>query len=90
MKQRKQQQSGQAVVEYIFLLFAIVMGFLAVYNALNKAPVNLVKRMIDPIQKDYIYAYKYGHNEARGTTDGGAKMHPRLPTSGNFRIFLLP
>jgi hypothetical protein len=88
MIQTKKMQSGQAVIEYILLLAIVVGLFVAVFTRL--AQTNVFAAMKAPLEKDFMYTYRYGHPQARGQTDGGPKYIPQDPSDQNFRIFINP
>ena len=65
-------QSGQGMVEYILLLAVILSVFLAVAKGLDK--IGIVRRMMEPLNKDFANMYQYGH--PMGERYPAAK-HPR-------------
>ncbi len=82
-------EKGQAAVEYVLLLFIIVMAFIGVAAFLSDS--RLSSRIMKPIKEDYARAYRYGHVKAKGYEDGGPEYHPRIVDDGgenNFRIFI--
>ncbi len=87
---KRQGKSGQAIVEYILLLSIIVSVFTLVMQSLSQS--GAMKSMKKPLEKDFVFTYRYGHPEARGQEDGGPKYIPSLvdPSGQNFRIFINP
>lgn len=82
------RESGQATLEYVLLLTIVVSFFMIVSQGLER--LGLADKLLKPITQDFAYAYKYGHPDARGYDEGDPKMHPRIDTKGNFRIFINP
>ncbi len=85
-------EEGQAVTEYILMLFVIVGFYWTVIQGL--ASTQLGPKLIQAMSADYAHAYQYGHPQALGYDDpGGPFMHPRAVTGSasqkNFRIFLV-
>jgi hypothetical protein len=80
---------GQALVEYILLMFMIA----GMIGLLNRAMPAFLARLEAPIRKDFRLAYRNGHPEACGYEDsdpcsGQPEKHPRHDTGGeNFRLF---
>ncbi len=88
----RDDETGQATVEYILLLSVLVSLFLIVARGIGQ--MGLAEKLARPIQKDFKAAYQYGHPKAKGSADGGFEHHPRAMEGGkdkeNFRIFLNP
>lgn len=88
----KKNQSGQAVMEYVLLLTVVSLMYLFASSYLRGSAVG--KSISNPIQKDFAFAYRYGHPKARGLDDpDGPKLHPRISSSyaaGNFRLYINP
>jgi hypothetical protein len=83
-------QSGQATLEYILLIAAIVTGVMLVSQKLSD--LNLAARLTAPVTGSFAKTYRYGHPKAKGYDDGGPQYHPRATDKGgnNFRIFINP
>lgn len=82
-------QSGQAVIEYVLMLAIALTAFLVVARGLSVLKVE--ERLMRPLSQSYAKTYQYGHPEASGYGDeDGPKRHPRavVPGSDNFRIFI--
>lgn len=80
------RRRGQAVVEYVLLLFFVVGALFVLFKMMPR----FLAKLETPITKDYKYTYKYGDPKARGFEDegGGAPTrHPRVYRSGNFKLF---
>ncbi len=82
----RDQQEGQATVEYILLLAAVV-GFYAIV-AKGIRDFGLAQLLMKPITGEFAKVYRYGHSEAKGYDDGGPEKHALARDSGNFRIFM--
>jgi hypothetical protein len=85
MKPILNNQSGQAVTEYILLLLVIVGGFVTISQFIANS--NIAQNLTTPITKDFVHTYQYGNATTLGFEDGGPKNHPRL---GNGRMFINP
>ena len=83
-------QSGQALTEYVLLLFTIVSVYLVVSGFM--ARYKLTDKLLKPIKSDFLFAYKYGNPKARGFDEGTPVAHPRIVDTEqkNFRIFINP
>jgi hypothetical protein len=83
-------ESGQAITEYILLLFTVFGAYLIVAAFLTR--FKLQDRLMAPIKEDFVYAYKYGNPKTRGYDEGEPKNHPRVfgGDGTNFRIFINP
>lgn len=81
-------RSGQAVTEYLLLLL-IILGIASIIRV-GLRKYRVPDLLLQPIQKNFYYTYRYGHVEARGPDDGGFKHHPRYIGGGNFRLFMNP
>ncbi len=66
-------ESGQAIVEYILMLAVVLSAFLIVQRGLGK--IGLMKRMMEPLNKEFAKAYQYGHPAADSFASGSPK-HP--------------
>ena len=85
----KRGAAGQAVTEYLLLLFIISGMFMFVYKWLSSS--GLAQKLAKPLQRDFAAAYKYGDSKVKGyDEDGGPQKHPRIVSSGNFRLFFNP
>lgn len=80
-------EAGQAITEYILLIFAVVTFYLIVVQGLARS--GLGAKLVAPITSSFAAAYQFGHVKAKGFENGGPSYHPRV-TSGenNFRIFI--
>jgi hypothetical protein len=78
-------ESGQAVTEYILLLFVVVSGFMTISSFI--ASSNIAQNLTTPLTTDFAHAYQYGNSKTLGFEDGGPKDHPRLGTG---RMFINP
>jgi hypothetical protein len=76
------------VIEYVLMLAAVVGFYFLIAQGLKRA--NLPGKLMGPLREDFAFAYKYGHPKARGFDEGDPVYHPRVPASGNFRIFINP
>ncbi|MCM2276612.1 MAG: hypothetical protein NDJ89_00875 [Oligoflexia bacterium] len=85
-----QNESGQAVTEYMLLLVTIIGGFLILSRGI--ARLGVTDRLLHPIRDDFAKAYRYGHPEAKGYDEGSPANHPRIVSNSdnNFRIFISP
>jgi hypothetical protein len=87
----KQKESGQAVTEYVLLLAIIVSLYTMILGKISDS--SAFADLKKPLEKDYVYTYRYGHPQARGQEDGGPKYIPQYNKQGdsqNFRIFINP
>lgn len=90
----RQDQRGQATVEYILLLSTLVAFFVVVRAGLER--MQITDRLMAPIEQDFARTYRYGHPKAKGYPDGepynegGPEHHPRIWGGSNFRVFLNP
>lgn len=82
------RKSGQAITEYILLLGILVSLYTMILRMLSDT--KMVDRIKSRLEKDFQYTYRYGHPEARGPDDGGAKNIPQHRTDDDFRIFINP
>ncbi len=80
-----QQSQGQALVEYILLISAVVSIFITVSGLINR--MDIPKKMVQLISGPFSAAYQYGHPKVKGPDQGGPLMHPRIESDGNFRLF---
>ena len=88
---RQTEQKGQAVVEYILLLSALVTMFVVLAKGIGS--MNLAKKLMKPLTKNFAKAYQYGDVNTSGPDDDeGAVNHAQAqnPQGANFRIFLSP
>lgn len=82
----KQDESGQALTEYILLMLIVAGAFIAMTALFRQQKV--ADALSKPIQSDYVNAYRFGHPKAE-EVDGAFKKHPRLGDNGrNGRIFI--
>lgn len=83
-------RSGQAMTEYVVLLAVLVSVFVGVHQLLKQSGFGA--KLLDPVREDFAATYQYGHPQARfnGQDFDGAKLHPRITSPGNFRIFINP
>lgn len=88
MRDRKDSESGQAIVEYILMMSVVVMGFMLLSRGLVK--IKFAEKMMSPITGTYARTYQYGHPKGKGYDDGGPENHPRARGGNNFRLFLNP
>lgn len=88
MKPSLRNEEGQAVTEYMLLLFTIIAAYLLLLAFINK--YSLASKLSQPLQQNFARAYQYGAVNAYGFDDGSPKNHPRVNSSGNFRIFINP
>ncbi len=89
-RERLQDESGQAMTEYLLLLLVILSMAALVREAFRR--YQLADQLLTPFNRRFAYVYRYGHVDARGPDDGGFKKHPRALGDGeeNFRLFLNP
>jgi hypothetical protein len=83
-----QNRSGQALTEYMLMLFVVMLLFGALIRFLSSA--DLPGKLLKPVQEDYKRAYRYGHIKTKGPEDGGPYWHVRIVEGENFRIFVNP
>ena len=89
LKTLHKNQDGQAVTEYVLLVFAITTFYMIVLKGLGS--FRLDEKLMTPVTGDFARAYRYGHTKAKGYEDGGPENHPRaVGGRGNFRIFISP
>jgi hypothetical protein len=88
----RERVSGQALVEYVLLMFFIV-GFTTILA--NFMP-RVLQKMEAPLKDGFVRAYKYGDPKACGpdpgdppSCGGSPARHPRInnPKGVNFRLF---
>jgi len=81
---RIHSQKGQALTEYVLLLFMVTM-----LGSLVLAPMSRLMGMLEkPLREDLRYSYKYGDAKARGfDEEDGPNRHARIAQPGNFRMF---
>lgn len=84
----KTSQSGQSALEYILLMAIIATVAIGFMRALNET--RFVDVLARPIKQDFARAYQYGSPRVVGFDEGGPENHPRVNSSGNFRIFINP
>ena len=85
----RRSESGQAITEYVMLLFIIMVLAGVVREGMRR--FGIADLVAAPINRSFAYVYRYGDAQARGFEDGGPKKHPRaLSGDGSFRIFLNP
>ena len=90
MANKHKRESGQATVEYILIVSAVVSFYVMLARGLNSS--GLASKLAAPITTDFARAYQYGRIDAKGYDDGGPINHPRAVEKGNnnFRIFINP
>ena len=81
-------ESGQAVMEYVLLLVIVTMVFLVVLRGIEG--LDLMTKLMRPLQQTFARTYQYGHPEAKGFDDGGPEKHARARGGDNFRLFMSP
>ena len=79
---------GQALIEYVLLLSILIFVFSLLLESL--AQTGAMQSLKKPLEKDFVYTYRYGHPKARGQEDGGPKYIPTYNDPQNFRIFINP
>jgi hypothetical protein len=81
--------AGQAVIEYILMLSAIVAIYASVLSFFGR--FGLEKRLVAPITQDFAKTYQFGDPKAAGFDDGDPKRHPRIQGCEDcFRLFINP
>lgn len=86
----KQNESGQAVFEYIIMLVIIAISFFWIYSQFKKSKLDAgINRLIT---EQYRAAYQYGHPKAKmeGDDPGSAQYHPWIRGEKGDRAFLNP
>jgi hypothetical protein len=87
--QIENDESGQAVTEYVLLLFIVVTAYLSIVAFINS--YGLAGKLTTPITQSFAHAYQYGRPDALGFDDpGGPKNHPRIPEDNAIRLFINP
>lgn len=81
-------ESGQAVTEYILILASVVSFYVILANFINS--YGLGAKLMVPLTGNFAHVYRYGKTTALGFDDGGPTNHPRIHSAGNFRIFINP
>lgn len=81
-----QDDTGQAITEYLLLLALVASLFLMVTRALDS--LGLAEKLVRPVKENYARAYQYGNPKTKGFEDGGPEMHPRAVGGNNFRMFI--
>jgi hypothetical protein len=88
LKKTGAPDSGQAVVEYILLLSAIVAIYVTIISWVNS--FGLMQKLVTPLTRDYAKTYQFGDPKADGF-DGEPKRHPRISGCEEcFRLFINP
>ncbi len=82
-KIRNKRQSGQSLLEYVFLLLVVVGLVSIVYGRLG-GTLDLLET---PLTRDFPYTYRYGDPKARGFDDGEPTRHPGIYRADNFKFF---
>ncbi len=88
-KTLRQDESGQAVVEYILLLALVVSTFSLINAGFKRFDVG--GKLLRPVKGSFAATYQYGHPEAKG--GDSFEFHPRKPPGSgkeNFRLFINP
>jgi hypothetical protein len=83
--QSRQHESGQSAVEYVLLLAMVFGTFLFAMRGIQDR--GFFKKLVSPLTKDFAFAYRYGHKDARGESDGGPV---NLILGGGSRVFINP
>ena len=84
-----QNESGQAVIEYVLLIAVVVTAFVLVMQWVTD--IGLAQKLTKPITGTFAATYRYGHPKAKGFEDGAPENHPRaVGGENNFRIFINP
>lgn len=81
--------SGQAVVEYVLILFLSFMVFIMISRWFSTS--GLLEKIVSPAKNQYKVLYKYGFSKTKGKEEGGPELHPSpyvLPSES--RIFVNP
>jgi hypothetical protein len=81
-------ESGQAVTEYILMLFAVIGFYLITASFIAK--FGLAAKITAPITQGFAQTYQFGKPDVLGFVDGGPKDHPRMALPGNNRLFINP
>ncbi|RYZ73311.1 MAG: hypothetical protein EOP09_02080 [Proteobacteria bacterium] len=87
-KDSQRSQSGQATLEYVLVLFLVVIIFSLVGKVMQGT--RIVERMMGPLKQSYGAIYKYGHVKAKGPDEGGTAYHPQALYGTPGRIFINP
>jgi Flp pilus assembly pilin Flp len=88
MASLRQNESGQALTEYVLLVSLIILGYLVVIRGLQATGV--ADRLLDPIRNRFAATYRFGNPQAKAPEDGGFK-HPRFSSDGrSIRLFINP
>lgn len=88
VKSLKSDERGQAITEYVLILFIVVTAYIMLSKGLSK--IGFGNLLMRPINGTFAHAYRYGHPKAKGFDDGGPYRHPRAKGQGSFRIFINP
>jgi len=82
--------SGQAIVEYILLLSAIVVCFTIAARGITRS--GLEEKLTRPLKGRFAHAYQLGDIKAKDIgEEGGPERHALMDScAGCFRIFLNP
>jgi hypothetical protein len=78
-------ESGQAITEYILLLITVVGAFVTISQFVANSGV--AQNLTTSMTQSFSHAYQYGNSKTLGFEDGGPKDHPRL---GAGRMFINP
>lgn len=85
----KRDESGQAVLEYILILFVVVSAFFTVATWFNR--FGFAKKLTKPVSTDFAKAYQFGDTKAAGFDSDTPKRHPRIDGCEEcFRLFINP
>lgn len=88
-KDEYKDERGQATVEYILMLTAIVAFYVTIASWVNN--FGLAQKLLTPISKDFAATYQYGDPKAAGFDSDTPKNHPRIvDCDGCFRLFINP
>ncbi len=89
VKNLREDQSGQAVIEYILLLATIVSVYFTVANWVQS--FGLAAKLTAPISKNFAATYQFGDPKAAGFDSETPKRHPRIEDCDEcFRLFINP
>lgn len=85
----KNNQSGQAILEYVLMLSIVVSFFVTLMGLLRS--MGIEQSINRSFTKEYAAAYRYGHPKAKGMDEGEPQYHPRLESGDtSFRLFMNP
>lgn len=81
-------QSGQSTVEYLLLMFVVVVAIVMVMGRMKESQF-FYKRFTEPLVRHVVYNYKYGDPRAQGWDEGTPRLHIQIqePAGQTFRMF---